>query len=284
MWSGVGTFEGNPNSYRNLLSLQPDSAETQRRIPGSASGGGADEALFESVACVADPTACVGALCRPGGIGCPAFRADAVRILVGITDEANGCSTCAVNTALAAGTRLRAEDIVFVGLDADSSSAPEADLKAIARHANSLDAHGNPLYVQGTGAGAVTAVTEAIQNIARNVPIFVSIESEDLPDDDGDATQFIDRLVVNTSGDGNCTAVRSVADTDGDGAADAFPSLLPGTPVCWDVVPRENDLVAPTETPQIFRARIVVRGDGSVLDQRTVYFLIPPFIDPPMFG
>src|SRR5690606_12229855 len=72
MWSGVGTYAGNQDSYRNLLSLQPDSTETQRRIPGSASGGGAAEALFESVACVADPTACNGAECRPGGIGCPA--------------------------------------------------------------------------------------------------------------------------------------------------------------------------------------------------------------------
>jgi hypothetical protein len=220
----------------------------------------------------------------PGGIGCPAYRADAVRILVTITDEDNQCTSCSVNTASAAGPRLRAEDIVFVGVDPDSGNSPEADLKAIARAANSLDARGEPLYVQGGEASVITAVTEAVQNIARNVPIFVSIEAEDLPDDDGDARPFVDQLVVNTSGEGECTNVRSVADTDGDGAPDAYTSLLPGTPVCWDVIPRENDLVEPADHPLVFRARIVVRGDGSVLDQRTVYFLVPPRVDIPIFG
>ncbi|MCZ7677728.1 MAG: hypothetical protein M5U28_02695 [Sandaracinaceae bacterium] len=128
-----------------------------------------------------------------------------------------------------------------------------------------------------------TAVTEAIQNIARNVPIFVAVEAVDLPDDDGDALQLIDQIVVSTTGEG-CTDVRSVADTDGDGAPDAFPSLLPGTPVCWDVIPRENDRVPPTNRPQIFRARIVVRGDGSILDQRAVYFLVPPASSCPISG
>src|SRR5690606_38320945 len=125
--------------------------------------------------------------------------------------------------------------------------------------------------------------TEAIQNIARNVPIFVSIEAVDLPDDDGDALQFVDQLVVSTNGE-DCSEGRSVADTDGDGAPDAYPSLLPGTPACWDVVPRDNDRVAPTDVPQVFRARIVVRGDGSILDQRSIYFLVPPRIEIPQFG
>lgn len=283
MWSGVGSYAGNPNSYRNLLSLQADSGETQRRIPGSANGGGALESLFESAACVADPSACTGALCSPGGIGCPSYRPDAVRMLIMITDEPNQCTSCGVNTAVAAGTRLRAEDIVFVGVDASTSSSPEEHLKAVARVANSLDATGEPLYVQGREASVVTAVTQSIQNIAQNVPVFVSVEAVDQPDDDGDARQFIDQLVVNTDG-GDCTAVRSVADTDGDGAPDAYPSLLPGTPVCWDVIPRENDRVQPTDRPLVFRARIVVRGDGSILDQRTVYFLVPPRIELPIFG
>jgi hypothetical protein len=204
-------------------------------------------------------------------------------MLITITDETNQCTSCSVNTAVAAGTRLRAADVVFVGVDADSSNAPEAHLKAIARASNSLDARGDPLYAQGGEASVTTAVTQAIQNIARNVPIFASVDAVDLPEDDGDALQFIDQLVVNTTGE-DCTMVRSVADTDGDGAPDAYPSILPGTPVCWDVIPRENDRVEPTDAPQIFRARIVVRGDGSVLDQRSVYFLVPPRIDLPIFG
>jgi hypothetical protein len=284
MWTGVGAYAGATDTYRNLLSLQGDSAETSRRIPGSANGTGGSESLFESVACVADPLACSGAMCTPGGVGCPSYREEAVRILVTITDEPNQCTNCTPNTAAAAGIELRDEDIVFVGVDAHESGSPETHLKAIARASNSLDARGDPLYLQGNGDAVTDAVTEAIQNIARNVPVFVSVEAEEVDGDDGDALQFIDQIVVNTSGEEECTMVRSTADTDGDGEDDAFPSLLPGTPVCWDVIARENDRVAPTDRPQVFRARLVVRGDGSILDARTIYFLVPPNIDIPIFG
>ena len=279
LWTGVGTYEGNPNSYRNLLALQPDSGETQRRIPGRADGGGANESLFESVACVADPTACTGAECVPGGVGCPAYRADARRMLITITDEDNQCTSCGVNTAAAAATRLRDEDIVFVGVDADSSNRPEEDLKEIARLSNSFGSLGEPLYAQGDESSVTTAVTDAIREVAESVPLFVNVEVQDLPGDDGDARMFVDRIEVNTSGEGECTAVASTADTDGDGYDDTYPSLLPGTPVCWDVVARENVFVEPTAEPQIFVARLVVRGDGSILDVRRVFFLVPPRVD-----
>ncbi|MCU0671872.1 MAG: hypothetical protein MUE69_03655 [Myxococcota bacterium] len=283
LWTGVGVYSGNPNSYRNLLALQPDSAETQRRIPDRADGGGANETLFESVACVADPTACSGAECVPGGVGCPAYRADARRILITITDEPNQCTTCAVNTAAAAGSRLRAEDLVFVGVDADAGNSPAVPLQEIARQSNSFDASGEPLYVQGSEASVTSAVTDAVRRIAENVTLFVNVAPEEVAGDDGDALPFIDRIEVNVSGDGDCTAVGSVADTDGDGFRDAFPNLLPGTPICWDVVARENDLVRPTARPQVFVARVVVRGDGSILDTRRVFFLVPPLVDRPVF-
>ncbi|HBQ15785.1 MAG TPA: hypothetical protein DEF51_33220 [Myxococcales bacterium] len=105
----------------------------------------------------------------------------------------------------------------------------------------------------------------------------MTIEASDEAGDAGDALQFIDYLEVNTSG-GACSAVSPVQDTDDDGRPDAFPSLLPGTPVCWDVVPRDNTTVMPTPEPQVFRARLTVSGDGSPLDARTVYFLVPPEI------
>jgi hypothetical protein len=112
--------------------------------------------------------------------------------------------------------------------------------------------------------------------------LFVDLELEELPGDDGDARQFVDRIEVNVSGTEECTAVGSVADTNGDTFADAFPNLLPGTPVCWDVVARQNDFVEPIDRPQVFVARIVVRGDGSILDTRRVFFLVPPVVDIPI--
>lgn len=281
LWSGVGVFAGERDTFRNLLGIQRDSAMTQRTVPASASGPGGAETLFESVACVADPSACNDADCVPGGIGCPGYRSDARRILLAITDEGNQCSGCAVNTAAAAGSRLRAEDIVFVGIDADGSNSPADDLQDIAAAADSYDSFGNPLYVQGSESAVTSAATTAIREIARNLVLFVDVGLEEVPGDDGDARQFVDRIEVNVSGDGECTAVGSVADTNGDSFADAFPNLLPGTPVCWDVVARQNDFVQPTDRPQVFIARVVVRGDGTTLDVRRVFFLVPPVVDIP---
>ena len=121
------------------------------------------------------------------------------------------------------------------------------------------------------------AVTNAINEVVEGIPLRVTIEATDEPEDDGDALQFIDYLQVNVSG-GRCSAIAPLEDTDGDGFDDAFPALLPGTPVCWDVIPRRNDAIEPTPVPQVFRARLTVYGDDSPLDARIVYFLVPPDI------
>ena len=82
---------------------------------------------------------------------------------------------------------------------------------------------------------------------------------------------------------GRCSAISPTEDTDGDGHDDAFPSLLPGTPVCWDVVPRMNTSVPRMiDMPQVFEARLTVSGDDSPLDARIVFFLVPPDVAPPM--
>ncbi|HJL17699.1 MAG TPA: hypothetical protein RMH99_18690 [Sandaracinaceae bacterium LLY-WYZ-13_1] len=282
LWTGVGTFEGNENSYRNLLSLQGDPSVTQRSIPSDADGGGASETLFESIACVADPTACRSAGCDsvPMRVGCPAYRSEAIRILVGITDEDNECTGCTVNTATEAATRLRTAGITFVGVDADDAGDPRDDLTSVARLSDSLDGTGEPLYFTGDAARVTDAVTDAIREIALGVPLFVVIDAEDLPDDDGDAMQFIRRIEVNLSGEG-CSD-EPTSDLDLDGFDDTFPFLRPGTPVCWDVVARRNTTVRPTRVPQVFKAELTVLGDDSPLDRRTIFFLVPPNIEPPV--
>jgi len=58
--------------------------------------------------------------------------------------------------------------------------------------------------------------------------------------------------------------------------------VTPGAPVCFDILPRMNTTVAPTLVPQVFRAQINVIGDGfTPLDDRVVYFLVPPRIPDP---
>src|SRR5690606_39880252 len=76
----------------------------------------------------------------------------------------------------------------------------------------------------------------------HSFPTRRSSDLTDEPDDAGDALQFIERLEVNVGG-GRCSAVGATEDTDDDGYPDAFPAILPGTPVCWDVVVADNTTV-----------------------------------------
>jgi hypothetical protein len=118
-----------------------------------------------------------------------------------------------------------------------------------------------------------------VLDIVKGLPLDVTIAANEVAGDDGDALRFIDYLEVNTSGVGQCTAIGNTADGNGDGHDDMFPDLLPGARVCWDIVPvAENTVVPAIDVPQLFIAHLRVLGDGSLLDGRDVYFLVPPSI------
>ena len=58
--------------------------------------------------------------------------------------------------------------------------------------------------------------------------------------------------------------------------------MLPGTPVCWKLVPKSNTTVPASDEPQLYRARVDVYGDGvTILDTRDVFFVVPPVLDGP---
>jgi hypothetical protein len=138
--------------------------------------------------------------------------------------------------------------------------------------------NGNPFTYLAVDASVVTNATTAILELARGKALNTTIDATDDTTDAVDATQFIDYLEVNITGMlADCEIVTPTADTNADSFDDAFPQLFPGKKVCWDVNPVPvNTTVMPTEDPQIYRAILTVRGDGSPLDQRDVYFLIPP--------
>jgi hypothetical protein len=207
-----------------------------------------------------------------------------VRIYVQITDADNQCSgaQCSQFTAATAGAALKAAGINFVslyGTDDDSGAAgtPKSVAESIGIAAGTVDQNGQPFVYPAVDAAVVSNAVTAIRNIARGKPLDVTIGSADDPSDSVDALQFINYLEVNISGQGNCTNVMPVEDTNSDSHNDAFPSLLPGVPVCWDLHPvLQNTTVMPTNKPQLFRAKLTVYGDGSPLDSRDVFFLVPP--------
>lgn len=280
VWTGFGAY-GDPGEYVNEVSLQPDPAVTIASLPQSTTSA-FDEALHEAAICVADPIQCDEVdSCAAQGVGCPGFREDATRILVGVTDEADrcyggGCSGPGVDDVTAA---LTGVGVNFVGINSGTEEDTDVimNLSALAEGTNTVGLGGEPLVYTGANAAVTDALVDAINGIIRDVPIRVTLTALETQDDAGNALPFVERLSVNTSG-GDCTAVTNLEDTDDDGFDDTFGAVKPGTSVCWDIAVATNTTVPPLLEPQVFRLRLVVRGNGAVVDERTAYFLVPPMI------
>ncbi len=301
-WTGVGQYEDQychgagpgtcASGVTNAaippgLRLQPDPMATASTMANWRTHGGTEE-LYQALWGVADPSAPNAVGCETlgaGEVGCPAFREQAVKIVIAFTDE----DSDGTETVTQAANALMAANIRMIGVwSGTAGSAARNELRDVVLMSGSLDRAGNPLFYEGVDGGVVTPVTNAINEIVEGVPIEVTIDAVDQPGDAGDSLVFIDRLETNTSGMGGCTmAMTADANPAGDGVQDTFPSVSPGTPVCFDVVARRNDCVMggpcvmPLTTPQVFEAQLTVYGGGSPVDQRRVFFLVPPVIEGP---
>ncbi len=290
MWTGVGTFN-NCNTYVNLVSLQSNPQTTANAIPGT--GGGSSEAVVQAAMCVADETKCTnnnqcGA--DPNNlnpVGCPGFRGDAVRVLMQITDADNQGGTCGGgpngSTVAAAGAALSSLEIKFASLwgtgddgSGTECTTPEQCADAIGVASGTVDMNNQPFTYPALDAAVVDQAKAGILEIVRGVPLYTTILAADDTTDAVDATQFIDHLVINGSG-APCNDVNPKDDVDMNTYDETFPTLYPGTGVCWDLVAVPvNNTVPATDEPQLYKAILTVTGDGSPLDSRNVYFLIPP--------
>lgn len=274
-WHSADTSADSDASFDGIR-LQPDPAMTSAAMATWDTFGGTEE-LYQALWGVADPSAPNALGCETlaaGEVGCPAYRGEAVKILVAFTDEDSDGSESVTQAA----TALMDAGITMIGVWSGSAgSSSRNDLRNAVIQSDSFRADGTtPLFYEGADASVVPEVTTAINEIVEGVPLRVTIEAADEPDDDGDSLQFIEALETNTT-DPGCSMIMT-EDSDGDGIHETYPVVTPGTPVCWDVIPRMNTTVMPAETPQVFIARLTVRGDGSPLDSRLVYFLVPPEI------
>lgn len=155
----------------------------------------------------------------------------------------------------------------------------------IGKASGTLDKNGKPFTYEATDAAVAEKTKLAILDIAKNMPIQITTTKEDVegPKHKG-ANKLIERLVLNTSGDkvqGRlCTKITNTVSPSGN--LPGIKDLLPGTSVCYDVIPVQNQSIFPaTNEPQVVQARIKVLGDGSVLNSGIAYFLIPPKIEGP---
>mgnify|MGYP006288393311 FL=1 len=149
----------------------------------------------------------------------------------------------------------------------------------------------NRAIVDGPNTNAANAMTCAIQAITAYMPqnVYTSITNDptnvDWEGNPVDAVvAFVDHIEVFQDGSAECSDGNTVSDTNGDGYPDRFEAILPGTPVCWKLYVKQNDTVEPSpEEPMMFTATVEVHGEGgALLDEREVYFLVPPVIEGPI--
>lgn len=308
IWWGVGTvgYRGtNGQSYTNHLDLQPNPSLITGSLPTTEPAGCCAEPLllgaYSTVtgagssgdgtcsvntayparsSCAGSPADQAGA----GGVGYPCFRNNALPVVLWTTDEAPTATyNCPSTATTAAAANAIGAKIVGVR-GATTATQVTTDLSNMATMTGAVDAaNGNaPLVVAGADANAASAITDAIRTLANGVPLDISATPVDDATDAVDAVaEFIDALEPLQLGTPECANGLSEADTNGDGYLD-YVSVLPGTPVCWNLIPKMNVTVPATDQVQLYTATIEVRGDNvTLLDTRDVFFLIPPEINEP---
>ncbi len=239
-------------------------------------------------------------MCPPGARPLSCVRDGALPVLVVFGDElfsesynvsgagctAAQCASCngrpSVMEIIAAVNRINGK-VIIMGTGARSPEWP-----MILNGTRSVDGMGRPLaFSNATAANVHTELVNAIQILANETPRDVSARAVDVMEmgENVDATQFIDRIVPNVMGGVRdplnpmrvCVGGLPVRDANMDGVMDTFVGVRNNVPVCFDIYPRTNTMVMPTDRPQLFKARIEVLGDGvTVLDTREVFFLVPP--------
>ncbi|MBL9016319.1 MAG: hypothetical protein JNL83_19175 [Myxococcales bacterium] len=222
--------------------------------------------------------------CGAGRFGYPCFRSNALPVVLLATDEQPiSAGQTYKNPAWASIVRpaFVAAKARLVGiLGSDFGAATDTDLRQMATDTGAVDAlNGNaPLVFDGAGANAANAIRTGILRLANGLPLDINAVTADDPSDQVNAVaSFIDHIQTLQLGTAQCANGLTDTDTNGDTYKDKFLQVRTGTPVCWKVVSKPNTTVPATTSPQLFKATVTVYGDGiTQLDQRDVYFLVPP--------
>lgn len=221
--------------------------------------------------------------------GYPCFRAGSLPIIVLVSDVQfhNGPGGSAAyreisptphsfEQATAALGELGARVVGVSVPNTRGSSRP--DQEAVARMTGSVDGSGRPLVYDAAGGEVSDAIIEGIGTLVGGTPQDVTTTTENVAGnpDDVDARGFIKSIVTveGYSRDGVPGARPGISYTSRDEST--FYGVVPGTLVDF-AVDFHNDFVEPPATTQIYRATIVVMGNGVArLDERQVFIVVPP--------
>jgi hypothetical protein len=304
LWAGAGTFgyQGSgASAFQNWVDVQPNPSFTVVPITEPSSSNGLEPITYATYAAVTGQgganynmgsvparTSCAGSPAANAGyaaFGYPCFRQGALPVVLLATDEApintSGDTYKSPAWSSIVLPAYAAKKAKLVGILGDlPGTGTAADLRTMATNTGAVDAlNGNaPLVFDGAGANAAMAIRNGILTLANGLPLDVNAVNADVPGDAVDAVAaFVDHIETLQLGTAQCTSGLNDVDTNGDAHKDKFLQIRTGTPVCWKVVSKQNTTVPATDAPQLFRSTITVYGDGiTQLDQRDVYFLVPP--------
>jgi hypothetical protein len=219
--------------------------------------------------------------------GYPCFRPGALPIVVLVSDvawhygpggsEAYAGVTPVPHSFNQAATDMNRIGARFIGVAVDGGGRSE--MEEMARRTGSVDGSGSPLVYDASGGTVSNAIIDGIGTLIGGTPQDVNTRAEDAGGNPGgvDATGFIKAIVPQTgcnASTGDCGPNPGVTYERQDETT--FYQVIPGTRVTFDV-DFYNDFVPPPPTAQIYRAVIVVLGNGvAELDSREVYIVVPP--------
>jgi hypothetical protein len=307
LWAGAGTvgYAGSAATsvpYGNSIDLRP--LPNFNSIPTTEPGGCCSEALNFgvwstitglgsagsgcSMQAVPARATCVGSPAQQanfGTFGYPCFRDGALPVVLLSTDETpitgGDPLKCPVwATTVRAAMLARSAKLIGIFGSVPVTSQVVTDLRTMATDTGAIDSTMNnaPLVFPGADANAATAIQNGVRALANGVPLDMLATAEDQVGDPVDAvTAFIDHLETLQLGTAQCANNLTDRDVNADTFDEEFVDVRPGTPLCWKVVAKANTTVPATTEPQLYRANVIVTGDGvTELDRREVFFLVPP--------
>jgi len=303
LWAGAGTlgYSGSgASAFQSWVDVQPNPSfatvpitepsgccaeattfSTYAAVTGQGGSAYGLSGVQARASCASSPAATAGY----GTFGYPCFRQGALPVVLLATDEAPltpGADTYQTpNWTAVVQPQFTAKKAKLIGILGDAPSpGTQTDLQAMAASTGAVDAaNGNaPLVFDGAGTNAATAIRNGILALANGLPLDINAVSADVTGDSVDAVAaFIDHLETLQLGTAQCSGGLNDVDTNGDTYRDKFVQVRTGLPVCWKVVSKPNTTVPAQDAPQLFRSTITVYGDGiTQLDQREVFFLVPP--------
>jgi len=245
----------------------------------AASGKGAYQKMEDCVLFFCDKyTVNIPAVtnCPAGTYGGACFRENSLPIFIMMTDEkfdmqglkwTTGSETKRAD-AINAMNKINAK---FIGINSSTSSSnnPAGDFNAISDGTNSKDINGNRFNytINADGTGMSDKIVAGIVELTQNIQITVSTLKKHIVNTHGvaDTTQFIKAVTpVSVDPSGGATIDGTV-----------FKNVKPGAKVTFDVTFR-NDFYENTDShAKLFIANINVLGDGSYLDNRDVFIIVP---------